>query len=41
MTTRAIRIPTAATKIRASGSFLRDDGWSSRDVGSVVPANPV
>ncbi len=41
MMTRAIRIPTAAMKIRASGSFVSDAGRSSRDVGSSAPANPV
>ena len=41
MRTSAIRMPIAAMKISARGSFLRDDGWSSRYVGSLVPANPV
>lgn len=41
MKTRLIRIPMAAMKIRASGSFWREDGRASSDVGSVVPANPV
>ena len=41
MRTSAIRMPIAATKIRASGSLLNDDGRSSSDVGSSVPANPV
>ena len=39
--TRAIRMPTAAMNVRASGSFWRDDGRSSSAVGSSVPANPV
>ena len=39
--TRTIRMPIAATKIRASGSLLSDDGRSSSDVGSLAPANPV
>ena len=34
-------MPMAAMKIRVSGSFFRDDGRSSRDVGSSAPANPV
>ena len=39
--TRAIRMPIATMNIRASGSFLSEDGRSLSDFGSSAPANPV